>query len=118
MARYTQIDYDREMAFVAVEQATGGETLGVVRAMFDSSYRRAEFAVVVRSDIKGRGLGRLLLEKLSRYCREIGVVELLGQVLAGNQRMLSLADDLGFKQKAPRDGVCEVVLTLNPESKE
>ncbi|MGY6588713.1 MAG: bifunctional acetate--CoA ligase family protein/GNAT family N-acetyltransferase [Wenzhouxiangella sp.] len=118
MARYTQIDYDREMAFVAVEKPPGNETLGVVRAVFDSSYRRAEFAVVVRSDIKGRGLGRLLLEKLIRYCRDTGVVELLGQVLADNQRMLSLAEDLGFRQKPPRDGVCEVILTLNPEPKD
>lgn len=112
MARYTQIDYDREMAFIAVADDDAAETLGVVRAVFDSRFCAAEFAVVVRSDLKGRGLGRLLLEKLIRYCTDQGIQELVGQVMADNQRMLALAADLGFKQGRAVEGVCPVVLKL------
>src|SRR5690606_30733028 len=77
MARFTQIDYDREMAFIAQPVTDGagpgapaaGETLGVVRAIADPDGERAEFAIIVRSDQKGRGLGHALLDKMIRYCR-------------------------------------------------
>jgi acetyltransferase len=98
LARFTQIDYDREMAFVAVARDDGGtaETLGVVRAIADPDRTRAEFAVLVRSDLKGKRLGSLLMEKMVRYCRERGIGELVGDVLATNERMLALARDLGL----------------------
>ena len=64
----------------------------------------AEFAVLVRSDLKGRGLGRVLLEKLIRYCASRGTQELIGDVLAGNAPMLHLAARLGFKAEfGPED---------------
>lgn len=114
LARFTQIDYEREMAFIAVDDAS--RTLGVARIVKDSAGYRAEFAVVVRSNIKGRGLGRLLLEKLIAHCRQTGVEEVVGQVLQQNARMLGLARDLGFRiGPVDEDGICEVVLDLASE---
>ncbi len=111
LARYTQIDYEREMAIIAVD--FDGRTLGVARVARDSAGEQAEFAVVVRSAIKGRGLGRILLVKLIDYCREIGLHELVGQVLQSNERMLGLATELGFRIEPPdEDGIHRVVLDL------
>jgi len=114
LARFTQIDYDREMAFIACEPDPEGETLGVVRAIANPDNTQAEFAVIVRSDLKGRGLGRALLEKMIRYCRSRGTGELVGEVLSGNRPMLSLARDLGFIQRFDQEGgVCDVRLRLS-----
>ena len=97
LARWTQIDYDREMAFIGTRMGPGGpETIGVARAVADPDNIRAEFAVVVRSDLKGRGLGALLMEKMLRYCRARGTQELVGEALPENLRMLQLAHHLGF----------------------
>jgi acetyltransferase len=99
LARLTQIDYDREMAFIAVRDNARGEpeTLGVARAISDPDNITAEFAIIVRSDLKGQGLGRILLEKLIAYCAARGTREIVGEALAHNQRMLDLARELGFK---------------------
>jgi acetyltransferase len=98
MARLTQIDYDREMAFIATAPKEGAsrETLGVVRTVTDPNNERAEFAIVVRSDLKGQKLGYKLLDKMINYCRERGTREIVGQVLPDNKRMLDLAHSLGF----------------------
>ncbi len=99
LARFTQIDYDREMALVALERGSDGveRSLGEVRAVADSVNVAAEFAVVVRSELKGKGLGRLLLSSIIDYSRSRGTGELHGETLAGNMRMQHLAQDLGFK---------------------
>ena len=68
LARLTQIDYAREMAFVAVEQAAG-ELLGVVRFVADPDYMRGEYAILVRSDLKGVGLGWRLMQHLIALCQ-------------------------------------------------
>jgi acetyltransferase len=118
MARYTQIDYDREMAFVATAPDDAGvpQTLGVVRAISDPDGTRAEFAIIVRSDLKGLGLGRALLDKMIRYCRARGIRLLVGQVLPENRRMLDLAKSLGFQHRYDREaGVEEVHLELERE---
>jgi acetyltransferase len=113
MARYTQIDYDREMAFVAVDAK--GETLGVVRGIFDADFTSAEFAILVRSDQKGRGLGHALLEKLIRHARARGARAVVGQVLPDNRPMLDLAHALGFQSRfVLGEGVIEVRLALDP----
>jgi acetyltransferase len=109
LARFTQIDYDREMAFIATRTATDGsaETLGVARAVADPDNAKAEFAVIVRSDLKGQGLGTLLMRALVGYCRARGVGELTGEVLVENTRMLRLAANFGFMRTAiDRDGLC------------
>jgi acyl-CoA synthetase (NDP forming)/GNAT superfamily N-acetyltransferase len=118
MARFTQVDYDREMAFVALSagpESDGppAETLGVVRAITDPDNERAEFAIIVRSDQKGRGLGHALLAKMIRYCRARGTREVVGQVLPDNRPMLELAHALGFQSRfLPEDGAVEVRLAL------
>jgi len=112
LARFTQIDYDREMAFIAAELEPPRRTLGVARAVLDGTRESAEFAVVVRSAIKGGGLGRRLLIKLIDYCRRTGVRRMVGQVMQDNQRMLGLARDLGFAIGPPDQSVHEVVLRL------
>lgn len=114
MARYTQIDYDREMAFIAVEPP-GPDTLGVARAIFDPDHVQAEFAIVVRSDQKGLGLGHALLDALIRHCRQRGAERIVGQVLPENRPMLDLAESLGFARRfVPGERVIEVALALAP----
>jgi len=115
MARFTQIDYDREMAFIASaeREGSGRETLGVVRTATDPDNQRAEFAIVVRSDLGGQGLGHHLLEKMIAYCRARGTRSIVGQVMTENARMRELARNLGFGQRLiPGEGVVEVTLDL------
>jgi len=115
MARYTQIDYDREMAFIATaaKPDRGGETLGVVRAIADPDNQEAEFAIVVRSDLKGQGLGFKLMEKIIGYLRDRGTRAVVGQVLQENTAMLKMTEEMGFASRALRgEGVVEVRLPL------
>ncbi len=113
LAQLTQIDYDREMAFVAVNAALTPEILGVARLITDPDRETAEFAIVVRSDRQGEGLGYRLLDKLIRYARASGIGELVGFVLAENSGMLGLAVELGFNVET-RDsaGVIKIALKL------
>ncbi len=119
LAYLTQLDYERAMAFIAVGTNEQGqpETLGVVRAQADPDNDTAEFAVLVRSDLKGHGLGSLLLEKIIRYCRQRGTRRLAGDVLATNRRMLQLAKAQGFHVDLTQDRVARVTLELEaPQS--
>ena len=85
----------------------------MVRAVADPDNKQAEFAIIVRSDVKSQGLGRALLEKMIRYCRSRGTGELMGQVLTENTAMLSLARKLGFRSQFDREaGALEVRLRL------
>ncbi|MCH7350174.1 bifunctional acetate--CoA ligase family protein/GNAT family N-acetyltransferase [Aeromonas sp. MR7] len=99
LARMTQIDYDREMAFVAIGQdgAFSQQILGVVRAISNPDLSDAEFAILVRSDLKGLGLGKLMMEKIVRYARERGIGQLSGMTMPSNRGMINLAKRLGFK---------------------
>jgi acetyltransferase len=99
LARLTQIDYDREMAFIAEALDAHGvrETLGVARTVSDPDRVEAEFAIIVRSDLKGAGLGRLLFQQLIEHARSRGTGRLVGIVLRENKRMLNLCRDLGFE---------------------
>ena len=83
LARFSQIDYDREMALVAIERGNDGaeHALGEVRGVADPGSKFADFAIVVASEIKGRGLGQLLLQSLISYCRGRGIGELRGETL-------------------------------------
>ena len=98
LARFTQIDYDREMAFALVS-ADRQDFLGIVRLAADPDNIRAEFAVLVRSDLKGHGLGRMLMDHLIAFARKRGIQELFGEVLRENTIMLSLCRDLGFSME-------------------
>lgn len=115
LARLTQIDYDREMAFVAVRKRDDGsdETLGVVRAVADPDNIEAEFAIIVRSDLKGLGLGQLLMTKLIDYFRKRGTSALVGETLSDNAAMRELVRDFGFTVRtAPGQGTLALTLTL------
>jgi acetyltransferase len=106
LARLTQIDYDREMAFIATRGEPGdtAETIGVVRAICDPDNDTAEYGILVRSDLKGRGLGRLLMQRLIDYLRSRGTRRIVGTVLRENQAMLGLVQSLGFHvQPHPTD---------------
>ncbi len=102
LARLTQIDYEREMAFIATAPlADGGEeTLGVVRALCDPDNQEAEFGIVVRSDLKGGGLGTRLMNKVIDHLRARGTKRLVATVLKENTRMLEMAHELGFELDA------------------
>jgi acetyltransferase len=104
LARLTQIDYEREMAFLAVGAGERGEpeTLGVVRVVGDPDNTEAEFAIVVRSDLQRRGLGRLLLDRIVAYAKARGTPKLVAHVLRENGAMLHLGVDGGFaRERAP-----------------
>jgi acetyltransferase len=96
VARLTQLDYARAMAFAAVAPGSG-EILGVSRLHSDSQYRTAEYAVLVRSDRKGHGLGWALMTELIRYAKSEGLLELHGDVLQSNDGMLQMCRALGFQ---------------------
>jgi acetyltransferase len=115
LARYTQIDYDREMAFIATVTGPDGhaETLGVVRAVIGPDRLSAEFAIVIRSDLKGKGLGYRLLARMIAYCRDRGVERLIGETLPNNHDMIALAESLGFQQQFNSDdNVVQMTLAL------
>lgn len=118
LARLTQIDYARELAFVAVAPGPDGRerTLGVARALVDPDNVDAEFGIIVRSELKGAGLGELLMQKLIRALRERGVRRLVGTVLAENRRMLELARALGFEQAPAGAGAETVTVSLTLSS--
>jgi acetyltransferase len=100
LARLTQIDYAREMAFIATRARPDGgeETLGAVRVVIDPDNRDAEFGVIVRSDCKGGGLGRRLMRKMIGHLRGRGTLRMVGTVLRENTGMLELARALGFQE--------------------
>ena len=95
MARLTQIDYDREMAFVAIREITG-ETVGVARLIAESDGTSGEFAVIVQPDLKGKGLASRLMQRLIDWARARGMAAVVGQVLADNAPMLAFVRRLGF----------------------
>ncbi|MVA98600.1 GNAT family N-acetyltransferase [Nitratireductor sp. CAU 1489] len=95
LVRLTQLDYEREMAFVALDTATG-ELAGVGRLSTDPDKQKAEYALLVRTDLQGRGLGWALLAQLVDYARSEGIGRVEGFVLADNEKMLALCREFGF----------------------
>jgi acetyltransferase len=113
VARLTQIDYARAMAFVATDSATA-DILGVVRMHSDSAYESAEYAILIRSDLKGRGLGWAMMQLMIAYAKSEGLQRLTGQVLRGNIKMLDMCRALGFSVSVdPNDSdISDVSLSL------
>ncbi|PIJ49168.1 protein acetyltransferase [Erwinia sp. OLTSP20] len=120
LANMTQIDYDREMAIVAVrEWQHQPEIIGVTRAISDADNIDAEFSVLVRSDLKGLGMGRRLLEKMIAYTYEHGLKQLNGITMPHNQGMIALARKLGFSVDIHLDdGIVGLSLSLTKKSAE
>ncbi|WP_237215242.1 bifunctional acetate--CoA ligase family protein/GNAT family N-acetyltransferase [Falsiroseomonas oryziterrae] len=112
IARMTQLDYDREMAFVAVRSRPDGteDLLGVSRLIREPDGVTGEFAVIVDRAMKGQGLGRHLMERLFDWARANGIGVIAGQVLADNAPMLAFVQGLGFtlKRSAEDEEVFEV----------
>jgi acetyltransferase len=93
-ARLSQLDYDREMALVAL--GGDGAALGAVRYGADPDNARAEYAIAVRSDRQSQGLGTLLMREIMEVARQRGIGEIAGDVLRENRRMLQICRELGF----------------------
>jgi acetyltransferase len=115
IARLTQLDYARAMALVAINPADD-EMLGVVHLHADPNYEKGEYAVLIRSDTKGRGLGWQLMRTMIQYAQWLGLGEIEGEVLSHNKTMLTMCAELGFAiSSAPGDpGVSLVRLKLGP----
>lgn len=95
ISELTHVDYTRAMAFIAVGEASG-EMFGVVRLHLDDDRRDGEYALIVRSALKGHGLGWLLMQRIVAYARMIGLARIHGQVLAENTTMLRMCAEFGF----------------------
>jgi acetyltransferase len=113
IARLTQLDYARAMAFVALDEATQ-ELIGVVRIHSDSIYATGEYAILLRTDLKGRGLGWALMQMIIEYARSEGLKTISGDVLQDNAIMLEMCRNLGFEVKSDpvEHGICNVKLKL------
>jgi acetyltransferase len=115
LARFTQIDYDREMAFIATIEDQGVEReIGVVRYIMNPDGESCEFALVVADEWQRRGLGRRMMTLLIDVARARGLREMIGHVLAENSGMLGLSESLGFMVKPSSEGpqVKQVSLAL------
>jgi len=114
LVRFTQIDYDREMAFVACVWSGGQETeVGVARYVTNPDGKSCEFAVVIADEWQGKGLASRLMTELLRVARERGLEVMQGEVLGSNVRMLQLVSGLGFVAGSGDDpAVCVVTKRL------
>jgi acetyltransferase len=104
-ARFTQLDYDREMALILVAPGIPGrsEIFAVVRISTDPDDERAEYAIIVRHDLTDQGLGRMLMARIIAYAKKRGVKEIVGDVLRENRPMLELCSSLGFRHSVVED---------------
>lgn len=109
--RLSHLDYGHEMAFIALDEATG-QMLGLVRLKDELDEQTAEFAILVRSRLKGHGLGWLLMQRVIDYAKEKGLRRVYGDVLAENTSMLQMTEELGFRAEDIGSGLKRVVLKL------
>jgi acetyltransferase len=105
------LDYSHEMVFVAVEEHTG-EMLGLVRLKDELDEQTAEFAILVRTRLKGHGVGWLLMRRVIDYAKEKDLRRVYGDVLAANASMLQMTAELGFHEEDIGAGLRRVVLNL------
>jgi acetyltransferase len=104
LVRFTQIDYDREMAFIAVTERAGKELeLGVARYATTPDGKACEFALVVADQWQGKGIGTRLMTCLMQVARERGLDVMEGEVLKDNTPMLRLVEELGFAIRPSAD---------------
>jgi acetyltransferase len=115
-ARLSQIDYDREMALALAQLDPAGpdEIYGGVRISTDPGGEKAEYAISLRSDMAGQGLGLMLMRRIIDYSRQRGIRQIFGTVLRENRPMLKVCERLGFSQRISSDdpGVFDVWLDL------
>jgi acetyltransferase len=113
IVKLTELDYQHAMAFVAIDDASS-EMLGVVWLYCDSIHETGEYAILLRSDLKGRGLGWALMQLIIEYAKLEGLKRISGQILQENSVMLKMCRELRFEIKTDTDdrGLCDVTLTL------
>ncbi|HTT11719.1 MAG TPA: GNAT family N-acetyltransferase [Burkholderiaceae bacterium] len=109
--KLAHLDYKHEMAFVALDEDTG-QMLGLVRLKDELDEKTAEFAILVRSRLKGHGLGWLLMRRVIDYAKEKGLRRVYGDVLVENTTMLQMCAELGFHEGDMGSGMRRVVLDL------
>jgi acetyltransferase len=109
--KLTELDYRHEIAFIALDEDTG-QMLGLVRLIGELDDRTAQFAILVRSRLKGHGLGWLLMRRVIDYAKESGLRRVYGDVLAENTTMLQMCAELGFHAKDIGSDIRRVVLDL------
>jgi acetyltransferase len=109
--RLSHLDYQHEMAFVALDEDTG-RLLGLVRLKDELDEKTAEFAILVRSRLKGHGLGWLLMQCVIDYAKEKGLRRVYGDVLAQNTTMLQMCAELGFRAMDIGSDMRRVMLDL------
>ncbi len=112
LRRLVQIDYDREMAFVALSTPEE-DLLGVAHLATDADHEEAEFDVLVRSDLHGRGLGWALMSALLAYARAEGIERLNGTMLSTNSVMIQMCRELGFALQPAPDDAGRIVAVLS-----
>jgi acetyltransferase len=115
IARLTQLDYARSIALVAVDPRSG-EMLGAVRLHADADYDRGEYGILIRSDLKGQGIGWKLMQIMIEYAQWLGLKLVEGQVLRENSTMLAMCQTLGFKVRADADDATLMHVTLPIEA--
>jgi acetyltransferase len=113
IARLTQLDYARAMAFVAIDKSSG-EMLAGASLHADANHQNAQYAIMVRSDLKSQGIGWLLMQMIIEYARTEGIRRIEGQVLRENTAMLAMCVELGFHSVPDSDdpGIVDVSLNL------
>ncbi len=114
LAKLTQLDYDRAIAFAAIEKASG-KLLGVVRLHADPDHVNGEYAILLRSNLKGQGLGWKLMKLMIEWAKADGLEAVKGEILRENRTMISMCEALGFKVKSSPDdeSIAEVKLPLD-----
>ncbi|WP_372380977.1 bifunctional acetate--CoA ligase family protein/GNAT family N-acetyltransferase [Xanthomonas sp. NCPPB 1754] len=111
IARLTQLDYARSIALVAIDPKTG-DMLGAVRLHADADYQRGEYGILIRSDLKGHGIGWQLMRIMIEYARWLGLKQIEGQVLRENRTMLAMCQSLGFGVRPDPDDATLMAVTL------
>ena len=113
IAKLTALDGLRAIAFVAFDEANN-ETLGVVWLYSDSIHETGEYAILLRSDLKGRGLGWALMQLIIEHAKSKDLKQMCGQILQENAVMLKMCRELGFEIKTDAEdgGICDVTLAL------
>ena len=110
LARFTQIDYDREMALVAISEADGAARMvGVARYSTNPDNESAEYAVCVSDEWQAKGVARILMQRLLDVARQTGLKRLEGAVLRNNFRMLRFVASLGFSTRPDSDSPEQVI---------
>lgn len=114
LIRFTQIDYDREMALIATTQKDGGEIeIAVGRYVTNADGKTCEFALVVADEWRHKGIGARIVQGLIAVAKSKGLREIMGEVLTTNESMLSMTRRLGFNIRSSREDQGIRICTLN-----